>query len=329
MALPANVGTGTVTGTIIDSVGDPAQGTVTFTPDYSQSRDVTSTPKVLITAKTVTTNLASDGSFTQTLVATDDTDLNPSGFTYTVKFDLKNGKIGTFSFALPEGTTVDLADAAPVGSSGGVLITQGPAGVGVPAGGTGGQILAKNSNTDYDTVWVDNEGGTGGGTDLTSYVDQIEPLADYPTSFPTIWDNVDQKPAVVAAGDTEGDARAAIGAGVVETVSGGTGVVVDSTDPANPVVALSGGGNGDWDALANKPAVIAAGATAAEARDAIGAGTSSFSGSYTDLTNQPTWTAADVGALPASGDTVGRFLGFLTAAPESPSEGDWFFLVEA
>lgn len=38
----------------------------------------------------------------------------------------------------------------------------GPAGangVGVPAGGTTGQILAKNSNTDYDTEWVDDAGG--------------------------------------------------------------------------------------------------------------------------------------------------------------------------
>ena len=31
-------------------------------------------------------------------------------------------------------------------------------GVGVPAGGTEGQILSKKSNSDYDTEWVDNEG---------------------------------------------------------------------------------------------------------------------------------------------------------------------------
>lgn len=45
--------------------------------------------------------------------------------------------------------------------------TPGPAGVGVPAGGTTGQVLAKNSNTDYDTTWV-----TGGGLteeDLIAY----------------------------------------------------------------------------------------------------------------------------------------------------------------
>jgi len=35
----------------------------------------------------------------------------------------------------------------------------GPAGPGVPAGGTTGQHLAKNSNTSYDTEWVDNAPG--------------------------------------------------------------------------------------------------------------------------------------------------------------------------
>lgn len=34
-------------------------------------------------------------------------------------------------------------------------------GVGVPAGGTTGQVLAKASNTDYDTEWIDETGGSG------------------------------------------------------------------------------------------------------------------------------------------------------------------------
>lgn len=37
-------------------------------------------------------------------------------------------------------------------------------GVGVPAGGTEGQVLAKVSATDFDTQWVDQTGGGGGGT---------------------------------------------------------------------------------------------------------------------------------------------------------------------
>ena len=36
---------------------------------------------------------------------------------------------------------------------------QGPAGPGVVSGGTTGQVLAKKSNTNYDTEWIDNSGG--------------------------------------------------------------------------------------------------------------------------------------------------------------------------
>ena len=40
---------------------------------------------------------------------------------------------------------------------------QGDPGEGVPVGGTTGQVLAKNSNTDYDTEWIDPPAGSGGG----------------------------------------------------------------------------------------------------------------------------------------------------------------------
>lgn len=39
----------------------------------------------------------------------------------------------------------------------------GPAGEGVPAGGSAGQVLAKKSADDYDTEWVNQSGGSGGG----------------------------------------------------------------------------------------------------------------------------------------------------------------------
>jgi hypothetical protein len=37
----------------------------------------------------------------------------------------------------------------------------GAAGTGVPAGGTSGQVLTKNSSTNYDTYWADSTGGSG------------------------------------------------------------------------------------------------------------------------------------------------------------------------
>ena len=39
----------------------------------------------------------------------------------------------------------------------------GPAGQGVPTGGTDGQVLTKQSSTDYDTAWEDAAAGQGGG----------------------------------------------------------------------------------------------------------------------------------------------------------------------
>lgn len=41
----------------------------------------------------------------------------------------------------------------------------GAPGVGVPTGGTTGQVLAKKSGTDYDTEWVNQSGGGGGAVD--------------------------------------------------------------------------------------------------------------------------------------------------------------------
>lgn len=49
---------------------------------------------------------------------------------------------------------------------------QGPAGVGVPTGGTTGQVLKKKSGTDYDTEWADEEGGGGSGSTVS--VTQIQ-----------------------------------------------------------------------------------------------------------------------------------------------------------
>lgn len=62
-----------------------------------------------------------------------------------------------------KGDTGDTGPAGPAGPAG----SQGPAGVGVPTGGTAGQVLAKKSGTNYDTEWVDQTGGGGGTSDYT------------------------------------------------------------------------------------------------------------------------------------------------------------------
>ena len=64
----------------------------------------------------------------------------------------------------PEGPAGPTGPAGPEGPTGpaGPTGPTGPTGPGVPAGGTTGQVLAKVSNTNFDTQWI--TGGGGGGT---------------------------------------------------------------------------------------------------------------------------------------------------------------------
>jgi hypothetical protein len=135
------------------------------------------------------------------------------------------------------------------------------------------------------------------------------------------------------------------GSSGVTSVNGDTGpaVTLDATDVgAAPALGsddnyvtdaektklsnLSGTNTGDqtlptWSTISGKPAVIAEGATQADARTAIGAGTSSFSGVYADLTSKPTLgtaaatastdyataaqgAKADTALQPATGQTI-------------------------
>jgi hypothetical protein len=48
---------------------------------------------------------------------------------------------------------------------------QGANGVGVPVGGTTGQILKKNSNTNYDTGWANESGAVG----VNTYIQDTDP----------------------------------------------------------------------------------------------------------------------------------------------------------
>jgi hypothetical protein len=76
-----------------------------------------------------------------------------------------NGATGIVTFTSDDGlgfSTEDLrgADGAP-GTPGadGAAGADGADGIGVPAGGTGGQVLAKIDGTDYNTQWVNQSGG--------------------------------------------------------------------------------------------------------------------------------------------------------------------------
>ena len=79
------------------------------------------------------------------------------------------GATGAVGPAGADGATGPAGPAGPTGATGpqGPTGPAGADGIGVDAGGTTGQVLAKASNTDYDTEWVDQTGGGGtpGGSD--------------------------------------------------------------------------------------------------------------------------------------------------------------------
>jgi hypothetical protein len=136
MALPSNVGTGTVTGTflrgVIDST-DPDREpegipvvdlTATFTPAVSVITDGTSTPPVTVFPDTVVCGVNASGSLVGPdmvpgvkLIATTDTAISPLNWTWTVT--LKSPTLGPFSYAfmLPAGQIVDLATVLQVPES--------------------------------------------------------------------------------------------------------------------------------------------------------------------------------------------------------------------
>jgi hypothetical protein len=89
--------------------------------------------------------------------------------------------------------------------------------------------------------------------------------------------------------DTEWVDQTGGGSGTVESVVAGTGISVDSTDPANPVVANTG-------------ATAAQGAKADTAIQPDDLATVATTGAYSDLTGTPTIpdSADDIGAVPTT-----------------------------
>lgn len=80
-------------------------------------------------------------------------------------FVIPKGDQGPAGAAGPQGEKGDAGEQGPAGEAGpaGPTGPQGEPGAGVPSGGTTGQILAKKSERDHDTEWVDPPPGGGGG----------------------------------------------------------------------------------------------------------------------------------------------------------------------
>lgn len=145
--LPTNIQFGTVVGRFgsapliagdVDGLPDfsPATGlTVTFTPSTAAVIDATASPApVTIEMVPIVCGLdtqgylvGGDGQRGVKLIATNDTDINPSGWTYSVTFLRGGAKVAAFrdfSMSLPAGVTKDIALTIPVPSSEGVSLSQ-------------------------------------------------------------------------------------------------------------------------------------------------------------------------------------------------------------
>jgi hypothetical protein len=117
-----------------------------------------------------------------------------------------------------------------VGTQGpeGIQGPAGPAGTGVPSGGTTGQVLTKNSNTDFDTSWQNG----GGGSATSSYTSQNKAVATFVPGQPLAVDSSGTGVVLASAADNNkkavGLATVGVAVGQAETVQ--TGGIITLSD---------------------------------------------------------------------------------------------------
>lgn len=124
-SLPSEVSYGHVTGRVVTAVKDtpadvdtlpdavPATGQIIFTPT---SMLVSAISDVIILPQKIVNVLDANGAFEVDLVATDDPDLIPVGWLYTVSFKIAEGQIPSFFMAVPSGSNTDLSDVIAAGT---------------------------------------------------------------------------------------------------------------------------------------------------------------------------------------------------------------------
>lgn len=108
MALPVNVSQRTITGTYVDFQGNPIAGQVRFTLPTTLT-DASAGTFIVKSSETATLDNA--GSFSIQIPVTNDVDLTPLDYIYTVQELFPNGR--TYTISLPAGAPIDISDLAP------------------------------------------------------------------------------------------------------------------------------------------------------------------------------------------------------------------------
>jgi hypothetical protein len=115
MALPASLSTCTVVGTYVNLLGNPVSGSINFTPQ-TILKEVAA--NVIIIPSVIQKTFDATGSFSIVLPVTNDTDVAPQPYVYTIEENFTSGR--TIRISLPlsvAGTTQNLADLLPALSS--------------------------------------------------------------------------------------------------------------------------------------------------------------------------------------------------------------------
>lgn len=160
MPLPPGLSTVTVTGTYKHPDGTPLIGRVIFRPE---PEILTSASYGTLVLGTVEGVLDTNGTFTATLLATDDPDVSPIGWTYRVTERWYDTVGRDYPIALPQAApNVDIADIAPTAPTVGTyIVVTGPAG----AAGAAGPPGPKGDKGDP---------GVSGGSPIVSYDGRID-----------------------------------------------------------------------------------------------------------------------------------------------------------
>ena len=166
---PAEWQGSTLTGRFLDTTGKPVKGNIKIKP--SPGAVVAALSQTIIVAATRSIALDATGEFTVDVPATDDPDMNPTGWTYLITEDFPGGR--SYSITAPMNVTQDLSLIAPVPAANGATITRGLSAY---------EVAVANGFVGTEQEWLDSlhihaDGGGGTVADATTTTKGVVQLA--------------------------------------------------------------------------------------------------------------------------------------------------------